>query len=231
MTLAPEHLITKAAAANRTPSDRPSTRTVAGLLIVGEATFLLAGLFHPSHEDANHHHAVFREYAGSHNWGLVHLGQFVGMALFIVGLIALFRALDLHTSRQAALARCAAGAAIISLGLYAVLQAVDGIALKHSVDAWVNAAPTARPAAFASADSIRWLEGLSLLLFGTVTASTTWLPRYLGYVAVLAGLAVMAQGITIGAEGFSGLSGAIGLFALLLPLIWVVGIGVAALRR
>jgi hypothetical protein len=56
-------------------------------------------------------------------------------------------------------ARLGAVSAAVALGLYGVLQAVDGVALKQVVDAWVRAPEAEKAARFASAETIRWLEG------------------------------------------------------------------------
>jgi hypothetical protein len=76
----------------------------------------------------------------------VHLGQFVGMAVIIAGLLVLYFALDLRAGGAASVARLAAVSAAVALGLYGVLQAVDGVALKQAVDAWASA-PDAEKAA------------------------------------------------------------------------------------
>ena len=66
----------------------------------------------------------------------------------------------------------------MALGLYAVLQAVDGVALKQAVNAWVSAPEADQPARYAAAETVRWLEwgtrsyhsytlGLALILLGS----------------------------------------------------------------
>ena len=141
---------------------------------------LLSGFFHPDQVPANDHAAVFADYAASHVWIAVHLGQFIGMAGIIAGLIALPHALDAKTSKSG---RLGAVAAIVALSLYGVLQAVDGVALKHAVDSWMSAPEVEKPARFASAETIRWLEwavrsyqsymlGIALILMGAMIIRT-----------------------------------------------------------
>ena len=55
---------------------------------------ILAGVLHVG-VDPNNHPAEFAEYAHSSIW-TVHLGQFVGIAAMMGGLIVLFFALDLQ---------------------------------------------------------------------------------------------------------------------------------------
>ena len=101
------------------------------------------------------------------------------MAVIIAGLLVLFFALDVHTGTPGWTGRFGAVSAVVTISLYGVLQAVDGVALKQAVDAWVRAPEAEKVARFASAEAIRWLEwgvrsyhsfmlGLSLVLFATV---------------------------------------------------------------
>ncbi|MFN8495062.1 MAG: hypothetical protein U0350_46090 [Caldilineaceae bacterium] len=194
--------------------DRQALRLAATLSFVGLWVFFVAGYFHVDRYDANNHVAAFADYADSGVWILAHLGQFAGMALINSGLIALYFALNLESGRAQWVSRFAAIAALCSLALYGVLQAVDGVALKHAVDAWARAAEAEKPLRFAAAEAVRWLEwgvrsyqsfvlGLAFLLFAGAISGTAQLPRLLGYLMGLSGLAYLAQGWFIGCEGFS----------------------------
>lgn len=217
-------------------ANRTLVRLSAMLLCVGEVLALLAGLLHPEHEPANAHTAVFTEYASSTIWTAVHFGQFVGMAVFLLGLVVLFFALDVQTGALGWVTRFGAVAAIVALALYAVLQAVDGVALKHAVDAWASAPAAEKTARFASAEGLRWLEwgtrsyqsfmlGLALSLYAVGIASTARVPRSIGYLMGLSGLAYLSQGWVIGAEGFSDrnmLPTLVGIIATLAWSIWLL---------
>src|SRR6059036_2978520 len=183
------------------------------LLFIGVLLSAVAGIFHPAREKANNHMAVFAEYASSGNWTAIHLGQFAGMAVIIAGLLVLFFALNIHSGAPEWAGRFGAVSAVVALALYGVPQAVDGVALKQAVDAWVSAPGAEKAARFASAETIRWLEwgarsyqsfmfGLTLILIGGAVALTARLPRALGYVMVLSGLPYLAQGWVLGSEGF-----------------------------
>jgi hypothetical protein len=173
---------------------------------------VVVGLLHPD-GPANNHRVVFAVYAGSASWTAVHLGQFAGMAVIIAGLLVLYFVLDVRVGGAAWVARLGAVAAAVALGLYCVLQAVDGVALKQAVDAWVDAPEAEKAARFAGAETIRWLEwgtrsyqsfmfGLALILLGGAVAVTARLPRALGYLMGLSGLAYLVQGWVLGSEGF-----------------------------
>jgi hypothetical protein len=103
--------------------DRKTLRLSAVLLVVGFIFYVVAGLFHAG-GPANNHPVVFAIYASRASWTAVHLGQFVGMAVIIAGLLVLYFALDLHAGGAAWAARLGAVSAAVALGLYGVLQAV-----------------------------------------------------------------------------------------------------------
>lgn len=118
-----------------------------------------------------------------------------------------------------------------ALALYAVLQAVDGVALKHAVDARAAAAEPAKASQFATAEGIRWLEwgmrsyqssvlGAALVLTGAVVAGTGRVSRPVGYLMALSGAAYVAQGWIIGAEGFASANAIPTLAGIVLVLVW-----------
>ena len=96
-------------------SDRTLLRLSATVLLAGELLSVLAGILHPGREDPNNHSAVFTEYAASGNWTAVHLGQFVGMALIIAGLLVLFHALNAQVGTPGWANRFGAVAAVVAL--------------------------------------------------------------------------------------------------------------------
>lgn len=212
-------------------ADRTSLRLAATLLWVGEMLSLVAGLFHTDRVDPNHHSAAFTDYANSSIWTTAHLGQFVGMLVVITGLLVLFVALNVYVGVPGWLSRLAAVVAVVALALYRVLQAVSGVALKHAVNAWWAAPEAEKAARFASAEALRWLEwgvrsyqslmlGLAFVLFASVIVWTARVPRLLGSLMELTGLAYMVQGWVIGAEGFSTNNTVPTLLAYLLILVW-----------
>jgi hypothetical protein len=208
-------------------------RLAATLAFAGFVVSVVAGLFHAESASANDHPATFAEYARSGIWTAVHLGQFVGMALLIAGLLVLLVTLKEPDGAMAWTARFGAVAAIGALVLYAALQAVDGVALKHAVDAWAAAAEPEKAARFATAEGIRWLEwgmrsyqsfmlGAALLLTGAVVVRARRVSRLIGYLMALSGLAYLAQGWIIGAEGFSPANAIPTLAGIVLILVWTV---------
>jgi hypothetical protein len=222
-------------------ADRKLLRLSATLLFVGELFSLLVGLLHPSRENPNNHTAVFAEYANSADWTAVHLGQFVGIAVIIAGLLVLFFALNILQGTPGWMGRFAAVSAVVALALYGVLQAVDGVALKQAVDTWASAPAAEKAARFASAEAIRWLEwgtrsyhsfmfGLSLVLFATVIVWTARVPRPIGYLMGLSGLTYLVQGWVLGSEGFSAANTIPTLLGYILVFAWSICLLIVAWR-
>ncbi|WP_433784138.1 hypothetical protein ACQPX6_28535 [Actinomycetospora sp. CA-101289] len=220
--------------------DRSTLRLSAALLVVGFVLYVVVGLFHPD-GPANDHPVVFLEYASSPSWTVVHLGQFAGMSALIVGLIVLRVALGVQGGGAALVARLGAVFAAMALGLYGVLQGVDGVALKQAVNAWATAPEAEKAARFASAETIRWLEwgtrsyhcftfGIALILLGAAVAISARLPKALGYLMALSGLAYLVQGWVLGAEGFPDSNTVAILVGYALLLAWTVLLVVVASR-
>src|SRR5215207_10134409 len=104
-------------------ADRSLLRLSATLVVIGELLFALVTLFHADGE-ANNHPAVFAEYASSASWIAVHLGQFVFMAVLLLGLLVLFFALNVRSGALGWVGRFAAVSVVVALALYGVVQAV-----------------------------------------------------------------------------------------------------------
>jgi hypothetical protein len=210
------------------------------LLLVGQLLYIVVTQFHADGK-ANDHPAVFAEYAGSGSWTIVHIGQFVGMAILLAGLVALVFALDVQNELAKWAGRFGAGLAVAALALYGALQAVDGVANKQVDMAWVHASAADKAARFASAEAIRWLEwgmrsyqnfalGLGLLLFAAAVVRTAWVPRPISILIGLTGLAYLWQGWVVGAEGFSHTMSTAIVVSWVLDVVWMIWLAIVAWR-
>jgi hypothetical protein len=171
----------------------------------------------------------------------VHLGQFIGVSCALAGLLVLYRVL-LGVGTARVLAHLAAAAVVATGAVWAVLQGLDGVGLKQSVEAWVNSSGADRAARFADAETVRWLEwgfqsyfrvllGVSFVLIGATIVLGRHLPGWLGWVAVLAGLCSLALGVDVGYNGLaSTLQDTLALPFLLFLTVFAVGVLVTGLR-
>ncbi len=220
--------------------DRTALRLSATLLLVGQLLYIVVTLFHTG-GPANDHPTIFAAYAASGNWTAVHVAPFACMAVLLAGLLALFFALDVEAEMAKWAGRFGAGAAVTALALVGVVLAVDGVALKQAVNAWVSAPEAEKAARFATAETMRWLEwgarsyenfaiGLAVLLFAVAVLRTAWLPRPIALLMGLAGLVYLAQGWAAGSEGFSATESLTIVLDEVLNVIWMTWLLVVAWR-
>jgi len=196
----------------------PSVRNLVklgGALAAGGLLFnaLVTMAWHPSGEEDDHP-AIFAEYAASDGWIATHFAQFLGVAVALGGLFVLCRAL-VAVGETNLLPRLGMGALIASVTAFAILQGLDGIGLKQAVDAWAGASGPEQELRFADAETVRWLEwgfqsffrillGLSLVLLGLAVVARPLVARWLGWLAVVAGVASIAIAIDVGYSGLEG---------------------------
>ena len=222
--------------------DRSSFRLASALVFGGELLYFGAGQFHPGSVPPNQHPEVFAEYANSAYWGAVHMGQFMGMAVLLSGVVLLALGLAKKGGTLDSLARLAASSAVVTIGLTGVLLAVDGVALKAAANAWLAAPQADQGARLAATEAVRWLEwaggsyqltmlGITLILVAAQIVVTVRIPRPIGFVMALSGCAYIAQGIVVGAEGFSSNLAIPALLALVLDLAWIVWLTIVAWQK
>jgi hypothetical protein len=144
----------------------------------------------------------------SADWIWMHYGQFAAVMLLLAGFVVLHRALVAGDSPRI-VDQLAFIATIMSAATLTVLQAVDGFALKHAVDAWAAATGPEQMARFGDAETVRWVEwgvnsffytlvGLMVGLFGLAIVIRTVVPRWLGGSAVLCGVGLIINGVPVG---------------------------------
>jgi hypothetical protein len=215
-------------------------RTQPALLRLGAVTGVLgllielaASLLHPSHAQPNDSQAAFREYAASSNWVLLHFGQWLGVLLVATALVILGRVLAGQPGLSGALAVPGALAAALVAALFTVQMAVDGIALKAAIDAWLGAPPGGADAAFQVAEGVRGMEkglsaffhllnGTTLLLLGLAIVVGRTAPRWMGAVGALSGIGYLIGGIATAYTGFSATASTILLAPLALDMVFLL---------
>jgi hypothetical protein len=191
---------------------RPQVRLAGATLSAGVLVSTVAEVIHPHHEPANDHPRVFAEYAASTTWTWVHYLQFGAALTVIIGFLLLHAAITAY-GRDSTLARLGSATAVATLAVFAVNMAIDGIALKRSVEAWVTASPDEQSTRFASAETVRWLEwganaffqillGSTVILFGLAIVRTAVVATVLGWTAAGAGIGLVANGMLTGYDGF-----------------------------
>ncbi|QWZ10116.1 hypothetical protein KRR39_10485 [Nocardioides panacis] len=215
-----------------------ATAGVAGLLVQ-----VVMGQMHPAHADPNDSRAAFIEYASYAHWTLVHIGQWVGTLLLGLALIMLALSLVRQPGLPGALAFVGAVTSVLLVAVFTVQMAVDGVALRSAIDTWTSAPVGAgKTSAFQVAEGVRGVEkglsgffhltnGLTLVSLGLSIALGHRYARWLGWTAVVAGLGFLAGGAVTAQTGFSATAGTVLTPALLLLLVFVVGVCVSMWRH
>jgi hypothetical protein len=121
--------------------NRPLIRIGSIAFIAGVVIVVISTMLHPSREDPANHPLVFIEYANSNSWVAIHIGQFVGGIMVFAGGFGVLHSLLVRSesSTTSALSWIGFAVAIMTASAIAILQAVDGIALKMAVDSWASA--------------------------------------------------------------------------------------------
>jgi len=192
--------------------------------------FIISSAFHTSREDPTNHLRVFAKYANSPPWISAHIGQFVGgIIIFAGGFVALFRLLVQSESMTVSVfAWIGFATAIIAASTFAILQAVDGIALKRAVDSWVIAPAEEKMAAFRVAEGIRWtevgtnsiyriLQGTVAIIFGIAITLSRIVGRWIGAIGIFAGALTIAAGLEVNVG--------LGTYSVIIYYIWILILG------
>jgi hypothetical protein len=211
--------------------------------IAGAIIVVVSTLFHPSSEDPANHILVFVEYASDDSWIAVHIGQFAGVIMvFAGGFVALYRSLvQSESSMGTILAWIGLTLAIMTASAFAVLQAVDGIALKMAVDSWVATPPEEKAITFRVAEGIRFIEygtnsffrilqGIVAVIFGIIIVKSKLLSKWICGAGVVIGAVTVYGGLEVAYLGFGGLTTIIGI-SMIIYFIWVGILGVLILRK
>jgi hypothetical protein len=124
---------------------------------------------------------------------------------------------------------------------FAVLQAVDGIALKMAVDAWVAAPPEEKAITFRVAEGIKFIEygtnsifrilqGLVAVIFGVTIIKSKLLSKWICGAGVVIDAVTVYAGLEVAYLGFGGLTTIIGI-SMIIYFIWVGILGILMLRK
>lgn len=135
--------------------------------------------------------------------------------------------------------------AIITASTFAILQAVDGVALKFGVDSWMGSSggEEYKDTIFRVAEGIRWteygvnsvfrlLQGTVAIVFGLAIAKSIIVNRWIGIGGVIVGVLTIVAGVEVSYSAFAypnfeGIRG----ISMIIFLAWVVILGAIMLRK
>jgi hypothetical protein len=212
--------------------------------VAGAVVLVVATALHPMQADPNDAGAAFTEYAADRAWIATHLAQFFGVALIFIGLYALRRSLAAGApgAPSAWLADLGLCMALAALANAAVLQAIDGVALKAMVDHWASAPEAQKSAAFEAAFAVRQIEigvasllqilfGTAGVLFGAALVASALYSAWLGWVAVISGLGTVGGGVLTAFAGFSQAAMNVSMPFNLVLIAWIAAAGILMWRH
>ena len=204
------------------------------LAFVGVVLLLTGTVLHPMQADPVMAEAAFAEYAADRHWVASHLLQLAGTWATIASL--LLSAQRLEAEVAAPLARLGSAFGIAGIAAAAALQAVDGVALKAMVDRWAAAPEPEMAALFAATYAVRQTEvglaaatclllGLMAAILGLAFVIDGRVPRWAGILGIAGGVSTAASGVVIAYAGFSRLSVAVNMPAVLVLMAFTVALG------
>jgi hypothetical protein len=178
--------------------------SVAG--IAGALVGMVGNLAHPTTPAASQDaEGLARTIADSDSWVPDHLVVLLGLLLMLGGLVAIARSIS--SGLPGALARLGSIAAVAGATVGLLLLSIDGIAAKHLAQAWAIAPPEEQAAAlhgllaeeatnFALGTVFYILfAGVTFVLLGLAVAWSRVYPRWLGWMAVVAGAGSVMVGL------------------------------------
>lgn len=181
--------------------------------------------------------AVLPQYAANGLWLLSHAGQLLGMLLMLAGWAALLSRLSRLSTRPALAAPAATGARwvlALAAAVFTVNQAVDGVAIRHVAQVYVDSPAQLRPASLLVADAVRHVEigltsgfqalvGTGLLL---TAAAVLAVERWFAALCAAVGAGWLVLAVDVASNGFE--HPALTSVAALGLIAWVVGLTVVA---
>jgi len=218
---------------------QPHEHLGASAAFIGLVMLIMFTVLHPLGSDPSDAPAAFAEYAADSHYVWIHLGQFAGILGLGTGLIAF--AVTLESGRAAVWARIGLAGTVASIAVAAALQAVDGVALKVTVDRWAAATGEVRLAIYEAAHAVRQIEiglasflsilfGLTLISFGIAILLSIRYPAWLGVMGLLAGLGMVVTGMAQASMGFSEPAMTLSMLSSLLFVLWVALVGILMWR-
>lgn len=223
-------------------AERSLMRIGAVSAVIGAIVFAVANMLHPRSPDIEVTAEQVKTVAESGIWLTDHLAFVLGALLVLGGLVALQRSIT--SEPGAAWARLGYVSALVSSGVVAVLVGLDGIASKVVHDAWAAAPAAEKAAALRISEALEEVDigvfsiyiivffGITFILYGLAVALSEVYPKWLGWAAVVLGIASFIVGIVQAYVGLSvvGTNYLFSGFASLLT-VWVLVMGILMWRK
>jgi hypothetical protein len=221
--------------------DRTMYRLGGIAAVVGALLGMVGNLVHPA-TPLDDQGGVAGVIADSRLWVPVHLAIVIGIVLMLGGLVALRH--SMRGGRAGALARYGLVAAVVGGTVGLVLVILDGVAARQLAQEWAATSPGDRAIALGLVHVNETMNFALASLFNLTFAATTFIlfglavvysqayPRWLGWVAVGAGvLSVVAGTIQAAVGAPSDASRGLTILGPTVITLWLLYVGVLLLRQ
>ncbi len=216
-------------------------RLGAAAAVVGSLCAAVGNVLHPvtPRDDPQ---GVARVIADSGAWTLTHIVIVVGIILMLAGLVGIRHSIDGGIAE--ALARLGVHAATVGVTIGLVTVVLDGVGAKQLADQWAAAPESDKDIALSAVSANETINfalaglfnlsfaGVPFLLLGLAVALSDAYPRWLGWIAVLAGVGSIAAGLV---QAFTGEPTVTSLVLTIIGptviSIWLLVMGVLMARR
>lgn len=179
-----------------------AARIAATAGMASAALTIVFGLLHPKgSSDVGTVEEWMTRVGGSDSWIIVHLALLVASMLFVLASAGIAR--SYLEERAAAWARAAFAANVVATSVAVVTFLFDGAVVKHVAELWeshrsdaatLGAARLATEAGFVLVAGLQLITGFVALLFACAGLSSATHPRWLAWLALVAGLAGVVPG-------------------------------------
>ena len=192
---------------------RPTYRIGAVSLIFGSVFAIVANLAHPNPPDIGDPIAQLELISKTQSWGMIHVAIVLANLIRLAGFVAFTQ--SFQDPLGSAWARIGLAGAVVGAAAVVVLFAIDGIASQNLAKAWASAPEAEKAVAYMISQSnqqvgfavyglwILEMFGLTYICYGLAVAFGEGYPKWLGWVAVAAGVGGFLVGYF---QYFSGLT-------------------------
>jgi len=209
--------------------------------VVGALLGMVGNLIHPV-TPIDDEAGAARIIAESEIWVPVHLAIALGIVLMLGGLVAIRD--SIRDGLSGALARLGLVAAVAGATIGLILVILDGVAAHQLAQEWAAAPAPQRQVALGLAHANETINlalaslfnfvfaAVTFILFGLAVAFSDLYPRWLGWVAVLAGVLSIAAGSIQAYVGEpTGASRVLTIIGPTVITLWLLSIGILLLRK
>jgi hypothetical protein len=207
--------------------------------VVGSLVSGVGNLFHPA--TPLNPEGVAQVVIDSGRWVPVHIIIILGIIVMLGGLLGIYH--SIKGGVAGALARFGLFAAVAGSTLGVILITLDGVALKQLAEEWARTPQRSdtvlqlvlamRTIDFALVSFLNVLyAGITFILYGLAVSFSDVYPRWLGWVAVAAGVASVWVGVSQALVGESTpFSQMMGIVSPSLVTLWVLVMGILLARK